>query len=281
MSHRIFLTGGTGFLGSHFLRRALTVGHEVLALRRPGSQPKIPLPSQPRWLEGGLTDPWGEQLRHCDTLVHLAAVGVSPQKATWTELFQINVQDSLQLWRAAVEAGVRRLVICGSCFEYGASGGRYDFIPAEAPLLPTTAYGASKAAASAAALGLAAEQNLALLILRPFHMFGEGQHKSNFWPALKKAAQAGEDFPMTAGSQIRDFMPVEDAAEAFLASLDRTDLAAGVPRVENLGSGQAQTLLEFATTWWSHWRASGRIRAGEVPYRTGEVMRYAPLLNTF
>lgn len=274
MPHRIFLTGGTGFLGSHFLRQALLAGHEVFALRRPGSAPKLEPPTQPHWLDGKLTDDWTDLLRESDCLVHFAAAGVSMQEAAWSELFQINVLDSLHLWRAAALAGVRRLIISGSCFEYGSSGSQYDFIPANAPLMPTTAYGASKAAATVAALGLAVEQKLELLVLRPFHLFGEGEGDSRLWPSLRKAAIDGRDFPMTLGEQTRDFIPVESAAVAFLASLDRTDLTAGVPQVENLGSGQAQSLLEFATFWWKHWQASGKLRPGELPYRADEVMRY-------
>ena len=279
MPHRIFVTGGTGFLGSHFIRAALEKGYSVSALRRPGSRPRLHLDSEPRWLEGSLSDAWNDTLRDCDSLVHFAAVGVSPQKATWSDLLQTNVLDSLHLWQAAAGAGIKRMVICGSCFEYGSSGNLYDLIPVEAPLRPITAYGASKAAATMAALALAAEKNLELLVLRPFHIFGDGQHESNFWPALKRAALSGEDFPMTAGTQVRDFLPVADAASAFLAALDRPDLLPGQPRVENLGSGHAQTLREFASFWWDHWQATGNIREGALPLRVNEVTRYVPRLD--
>lgn len=278
MSHRIFLTGGTGFLGSHFLSQALAAGHEVLALRRPGSTPRIPLTSEPIWLEGNLHDSWDKELSYCDRFVHLAAAGVSPQKATWEELFRVNVLNSLLLWKKASDAGIRRFVICGSCFEYGSSGSEYSHIPPSAPLLPTNCYGASKAAASIAVLGLAAELKFELIILRPFNMFGEGQHESNFWPMLKRAALSGEDFSMTDGSQIRDFMPVEDVASTFLSAVSCNNLAPGKPRIENVGSGNAQSLLEFAIHWWNHWQAQGQIRPGSIPQRDNEVMRYVPLL---
>ncbi len=280
MPRRIFVTGGTGFLGSHFIRAALEKGHSVSALRRPGSRPRLHLASEPRWLEGSLSDAWNDTLRDCDSLVHFAAVGVSPQKATWSDLLQTNVLDSLHLWRVAADAGIRRMVICGSCFEYGSSGALYDFIPVDAPLWPTTAYGASKAAATMAALALAAERDLELLILRPFHIFGDGQHESNFWPALRHAALSGEDFPMTIGTQIRDFMPVADAASAFVAALDRRDLLPGQPRVENLGSGDVQTLFEFALLWWNKWQATGQIERGALPLRANEIMRYVPRLDS-
>jgi len=277
---KIFVTGGTGFIGGHFLRAALNGGHRVLALRRLGSRTRVPLTDEPQWVDGNLDDDLSAALSGCEALVHLAALGVSPQKAGWRDLFAVNVQQSLCLWMRAVEAGVRRFVICGSCLEYGTSGERYDFIPTDAPLDPITAYAASKAAASMAAMALGRERKIELLLLRPFHVFGEGQHESNFWPSLKAAALAGQDFQMTEGEQVRDFVPVEDVAEAFVASVSRPGLLPGKPETRNVGTGRPQTLRHFAEHWWAHWRATGTLRVGALPYRHDEVMRYAPLIKS-
>jgi nucleoside-diphosphate-sugar epimerase len=276
---KIFVTGGTGFIGGHFLKQALAAGHSVVALRRAGGKTSIPLPQEPVWLKGNLDDDWSEKLSQCRALVHLAAVGVSPQKADWDELFDVNVRQSLNLWRQAAKADVKRFVICGSCFEYGKSGERYESIPVDAPLEPTHAYAASKAAATMAAFALAIENKIELLVLRPFHVFGEGQHESNFWPSLRKAALAGEDFPMTAGEQVRDFISAEKVADIFVAALARTDLLAGEPKIENIGTGKPQTLRTFAEFWWKQWNATGKLKIGAVPYRPNEVMRYVPEIS--
>jgi UDP-glucose 4-epimerase len=276
---KIFVTGSTGFIGSHFLKRALAARHEVIALRLPGDGPKIPLATQPEWVEGSLADNWSGKLASCEALVHFAAVGVSPQTASWDQLYAVNVQQSLQLWLLAANARVKRLVICGSCFEYGKSGERFEFIPADAPLEPANAYAASKAAATVTALALAVERQIELIILRPFHVFGEGQHEGNFWPSLRKAALAGEDFHMTAGEQVRDFVPVEAVAEVFVDALTRADLHPGEPKIENVGTGEPQTLRAFAGHWWKHWGAKGSLKIGALPHRAGEVMRYVPQIR--
>jgi nucleoside-diphosphate-sugar epimerase len=177
-----------------------------------------------------------------------------------------------------VKAGVQRFIICGSCFEYGKTGERSHFIPADASLEPTNAYAASKAAATMAAFALAVETKMELLILRPFDVYGEGQHESNFWPSLRKAALAGEDFAMTAGEQIRDFITVEKVADIFIAALTRTDLRPGEPKIENAGSGVAQNLRSFAESQWTLMAAKGRLKIGARPYRPGEVMRCAPVV---
>jgi nucleoside-diphosphate-sugar epimerase len=282
---KFFVTGGTGFIGGHFLRAALGAGHEVLASRRPGSVCKIPLQVEPSWVDCDLGDLAGHaqrQFRGCNALIHFAAAGVqfgSAQETSWQEMFTVNVMQSLTVWQTAIDAGVQRLVICGSCFEYGASGLRFGSIPIIAPLEPTNAYAASKAAATMAAVALAREKKAECALLRPFHVFGEGEAATRFWPALREAAMTGRDFAMSAGEQVRDFVPVEKVAEAFLHTAVHVRLTPGVPKIRNLGSGRAQTLLQFAQEWWRKWEAKGNLLVGELPYRPNEVMRYVPQLQ--
>ncbi|WP_008313711.1 NAD-dependent epimerase/dehydratase family protein [Leptolyngbya sp. PCC 6406] len=273
---KLFVTGGTGFIGSHFLMLAVQAGHEVLALKRAQSQPRLPLTFQPTWLEGTLTEDWSKALEHCDVLVHLAAAGVNPNFNDWHSLFSVNVSQSLDLWLQAKQAGVKRLVVCGSCSEYGYSGEQYEFIPTTAPLQPTNAYGASKASASLAAMGLAVQMEWEVVLLRPFHVYGQGEAEFRLWPSLRKAALAGADFPMTAGEQIRDFMPVEQVAQQFLHACEMSNIQAGNPMVKNLGTGKPQTVREFSEFWWQHWQATGQLLLGKIPYRSHEVMRYVP-----
>jgi nucleoside-diphosphate-sugar epimerase len=277
---RLFVTGATGFIGSHFVRLALASGHDVVALRRSkGSAPRVALDGAPRWLDKAMGAVEAEDFQAVDALVHLAAVGVSPQRASWDEMFAVNVLESLHVWQTAADAGVRRFVVCGSCYEYGRTADRAPWLTPEAPLEPVGGYAASKAAASMAAMALAIERNLELVIARPFHVYGDGQHEENFWPALRRAALAGQDFSMTAGEQVRDFTAVNEVAAALLDSSTREDIVAGAPRVVHIGSGKPQTLRQFAENWWSHWKATGALRVGALPYRAGEVMRCVPALE--
>lgn len=272
---RIFLTGGTGFIGSYFLKLALAAGHEIVALRLPGTVPVIPISGTPEWLEVFLDSVPLDTLCGCDALVHFAAYGVSPQPTDWNISFEINVRQSLILMAAALEANIPHLVACGSCFEYGKSGERYEFIPADAPLEPIGPYAASKAAFSLALAAMARSSKSGFTLLRPFHLFGEGQHPSNFWPSLRSAAQSGADFPMTAGGQVRDYQPVEAVAAAFLSAAESVPPPHGL-RVRNLGSGTPITLRDFASCWWKRWDAVGTLKIGALPYREDEVMRFVP-----
>ncbi len=273
---KLFVTGGTGFIGSHFIQLATARGHSVTATRRPGSRPRIPLAPEPCWISKNLAELEASDFIGMDALLHFAAVGVNPSLSDWETCFRTNVVDSLRCWRMAASSGMTRFIICGSCFEYGASGESMAAISIDCPLQPTGPYHASKAAATMAALGLARTENLQLTILRPFHVYGEGEEPHRFWPSLRDAALAGRDFPMTLGEQVRDFIPVEDVAQTFLRFLEKEPHAPGMPEIYNVGSGRPQTLREFAEFWWQKWGATGKLKFGEIPYREGEVMRYAP-----
>jgi nucleoside-diphosphate-sugar epimerase len=230
-------------------------------------------------LEKPLAAVGADDCRNIDSVVHFAAAGVSHPILNWSGCFGTNVMDSMAFWDAALCGGVRRLIVCGSCFEYGASGNRYDAIPPTAPLEPTGPYHASKAAGTLAALALSHHTLTECIVLRPFHVFGEGEEAGRLWPSLRAAALSGADYPMTLGEQVRDFMPVAEVAKTFLDVCVNRRLQPGRPEVHNVGSGRPTTVLAFAEHWWKEWGAKGRLLPGAIPYRAGEVMRYVPELT--
>lgn len=273
----IALTGGTGFIGSHFLRQALEAGHTVRAIRRSlDSQPRVKSCSQIKWLIGQLDEVSAEELQGCDVVVHFAAHSVQYPFDNLTNCLQWNLTAVLALFEQARLAGIRRYVVAGSCFEYGRTGEHYDCIPTDALLEPTNSYAASKAAASIALCQWADEHQLSLEVLRVFHVYGEGEAKTRFWPTLRRAAFSGEDFPMTTGEQIRDFIPVEKVASLFLKRSVNHDLDSCHSRIYNVGTGEPCSLISFAQHWWAKWNARGDLLPGSVPYRGNECMRYVP-----
>lgn len=276
----IALTGGTGFIGSHFLKQALAAGHTVRAIRRsPSSKPRIAIAQQPEWLDCHLDEVTAEELKGCEVLVHLAAHSVQYPFDSLVNCLRWNLMAVLALFEQAHLAGIQRYIVAGSCFEYGRSGERYEAIPTDAPLEPTNSYAASKAAASIVLRQWAEEHQLSLDILRVFHVYGEGEAESRFWPSLRRAALAGEDFRMTAGEQIRDFINVTDLAKIFV---DRSTAFRGQDFVQcilNVGSGSPISLKDFAQKKWKLLNAQGRLLIGAIPYRQDEVMRFVPKLG--
>jgi nucleoside-diphosphate-sugar epimerase len=88
--------------------------------------------------------------------------------------------------------------------------------------------------------------------------------------AALAAAQAGPDFPMTAGEQVRDWVYVDDIVNGLLAAAE----AEGVEgEMFELGTGTGHSLLDVVQRLFALAGASSRPRPGLLPYRSGEVMR--------
>lgn len=277
----VLLTGATGFLGGHVFRRLAAAGHRVAALHRRAGDPDA-LPGA-AWVRTGFEAPDWHAIEVAlgggpEILIHLAAHGVDPAVSEWDECFRWNVFHTIELWRMAAHRGVQRIVTCGSCFEYGAACDRHERVsPHDAPE-PLGPYAASKAAATMALHGLTAVHGIEGLVLRPGVVFGEGEGPHRLWPSLRQAAVEGRDFLMTSGCQVRDFVPVERVADAFVTAVSRTDLTSGRTLVENVGSGRPRSVRDFAADWWQRWNATGQLLFGTLPDRTGEAARIALLV---
>lgn len=272
---KLFVTGATGFIGSHFLNQAYEAGHEIVALRRPGAHRRIVLSPEPIWIERPMDELTPADFEGVDAVVHLAAHTANVPYDSLENCLRWNLVAPLRMANTAKIAGVRRFIIAGSCFEYGRAAERYEFIPIDAPLEPVHSYATSKAAASIAFIGFAQEMNLQLSVLRIFQVYGPGEAESRLWSSLKRAAEAGMDFSMSSGDQVRDFISVEEVAKKFVEELQR-ELQAGVPEIRHIGTGKPTFVRDFAKHWWQLWQAKGELKIGSEPYRQGEVMRFVP-----
>jgi len=273
---KIFLTGGTGFIGSNFLNSAHRSGYEVIALRMKGSVPRVKLEKEPIWVEGRLDENFSKIMIGCDVLVHFAAHSANPPYDSIEKCLYWNLTATLQLFNQAENSGIKKFIIAGSCFEYGLSGEDYEFIPTSAPLKPTNSYAASKAALSTALYSWTLDKKVEVQILRIFQVFGDGELDNRLWPSLKRSALKGENYSMTKGEQIRDFIHVDEVVKKFLNALKFKKTKKGFLRVINIGKGDPLTVVDFAKLWWNKWEAEGKLEVGVISYRENEIMRFVP-----
>ena len=275
---RIFLTGGTGFIGSHILNESVNYDYKIIALKRESSLTKVKLLTNPNWKFGSLNKVEEKYFKNIDTVLHLASHSANVPYDNLSNCLRVNLFDTINFFEMAYKCGVRKFIITGSCFEYGKKGEEYEFIPPNAPLIPTQTYPASKAAASISLIQWALQKKVSLSVLRLFQIYGEGEFKSRLWPTLIDSASRGIDIKMTKGEQVRDFLYVKDAARIILDTIK--DQKENQIIVRNIGSGIPLMIREFAEKIWSENKAKGKLLIGSIPYRDGEVMRYVPDINS-
>lgn len=134
-----------------------------------------------------------------------------------------------------------RLVHVGTALEYGR---RSDDLAEDMPSDPDTVYGRTKLAGTAALSALHRE-GMRCLTARLFTVYGPGEHQGRLLPSLMDAARTGESLSLTAGTQARDFVYVDDVAEGLL----RLGALPGVvPDVLNLATGRLSTVRDFVET---------------------------------
>lgn len=266
---RILVTGAAGFLGSHLVARLIDRGAEVCALdhasaRRWAQIDRAGVSTTVRADVRTLGDPVHDRaLGRVDAVIHLAAVGVVGEVSDVRELVSTNVDGTVAVLLAAQRLGAR-LIYCGSCFEYGA-GERWteDALPA-----PTSEYGAAKAAGWLITQAFARRTGLEVVALRPFTMYGPMEPPGRLVPSVVRQALAGRPIDLTPGDQVRDFVYVEDVADAFIAAVTAT---AAVGGTFNVCSGTAVTVREIVQRVLRCTGSESNARFGALSYRPTEL----------
>jgi len=270
---KYFIVGATGFIGSHLVNYLHQQNHQITATYRSNSTLRIPSAAHVTWLSRTLDRITVKDLSGQDVLVFLAAAGMpnNPEKVTFQEMFYYNVTCLLNILATAKAAGVKKIIIGSTFKEYGKSAADYDFIPVDAALQPTTAFSCSRVAAYYAVQAFCYQNEVDVEYVRFFNVYGPGENAPDLWTALKNAALSGQDFGMTGGEQIRDYINVDSVVQQ-LETLSKKAVTPGL-KVSHIASGQPIRLKDFADYWWQHWSATGKINYGQLPYRNYESLR--------
>jgi nucleoside-diphosphate-sugar epimerase len=214
---RVLVTGASGFVGRALCTRLAELGYSV---RRAGRYPpsvQTPADTIPIGEFGPATD-WSQAVEQVSVVFHLAArthVMKETAQDALAEYRRVNVNGTRTLARAAVGAGVRRLVFLSSIKTNGESTGEHPFTEESAPQ-PEDAYGISKWEAEQALLEVTRGTPLETVILRPPLVYGPGV-KGNFL-RLMHAIARGLPLPVASVANRRSLVFVDNLADALIAA---------------------------------------------------------------
>jgi UDP-glucose-4-epimerase GalE len=273
----VLVTGGAGYIGSHTVRRLTALGHEVVVLdsMEYGHRNAV---IEAELVEGNIADlDLVVELctrRDITQVVHFAAyknVGESMEQPAryWLN----NVTGTVKLVEAMLTAGVNDIVFSSSCSVYGN--------PAEVPvgedaaIRPESIYAESKAMTERILHWYGVTHGLRSISLRYFNAAGasadsrigeDWRETLNLVPVVMKATLGrrpavkvfGTDYPTADGTCIRDYIHVDDLADAHVKALDYLS-AGGASTAVNVGTGSGSSVMEVIA-------ATERISGQKVPW---------------
>ncbi len=268
------VTGGAGFIGSHLVKELVRQGQHVTVLDNLSGGKLENLDSVKdtiTFIQGDICD-FATVLQACkgaNYVLHLAAlISVAESMAKPQETAEVNVQGTVNVFEAARQCGVKRVVFSSSAAVYGTRP--------ELPYKETTPidcqspYAWSKQAGAELCQLYTKAYGLEAVALRYFNVFGPGQNPNSAYAAViaKFMQLAAENKPLGIdwdGLQSRDFVSVKDVVQANLLAATK-----GVPgEIYNVASGRTYTLLELADTIE---KVSGRkLERVSRPKRPGDV----------
>ena len=261
---RVLVTGATGFVGRRALPALVRLGFEVHAVAR-GPAP-AGAPTETVWYAADLLDAAAgrELVAHVapSHLLHLAwyaepgAFWDARENAAW-------VAATVGLVDAFAAAGGARAVLAGTCAEY--DWGAPQPLSEDAAVAPATYYGVCKDATRRVVEGLAERAGISFAWGRIFFLYGPREDERRLVASVARRLVAEERAPVSAGTQRRDFLHVDDVAGAF-AALVGSDVAGAV----NVASGEPVTVRAVAEAIAA---AAGRpdlLDVGAVAQRPGD-----------
>ena len=245
----VMVAGATGFIARALFRclETLEIPARALVFTDRKQQKRIPRRAGLEIHEASSTDTASMQqaFRKAapEIVVNLAAGGVSPDERQPDNLGAGNEGLLSRLLEACAKNPPRLFLHAGSWSEYGPAD-ENALITEDHPVTPTSEYGAAKAAATHLGSTLAPELGVPMATLRLFHVFGIGERDYRLIPSLMKGLNAGLPVDLTPGDQVRDFIYVDDVADAFAAAWDAADLEPY--QVFNVCSGSPVTVRAVA-----------------------------------
>ena len=276
---RILVTGGAGYIGSHTVRLLLARGYDVAVVDdlSKGYRENVP-PARLYELNIRNGSALAELMRQVrfDAVVHFAAfIAVGESMREPARYFGNNVGGSMELLGAMAEAGVRHMVFSSTAAVYGsphASPIKEDF-----PIQPMSPYGESKVMVETLLRWFDQIHGLTSVCLRYFNASGadpEGRlgerhdPETHLIPLVLRAILTdepitvfGTDYDTADGSCIRDYIHVDDLAQAHILALERL-LGGGASDHFNVGTGTGHSVLEVI-------RTAEEVTGKKVPYVVG------------
>jgi UDP-glucose 4-epimerase len=262
IQNKILVTGGAGYIGSHVVRLLTDAGRPVVVLDNLstgfsdavlGAELVVGDTGDAPLVDRLLAD------HKVDTVLHFAAHTIVPESvADPLKYYRNNTCCTRNLLECCARAGVKHFIFSSTAAVYGIPDGPY--CTEDSPLSPINPYGMSKLMSETMLRDLGAASGMSHVILRYFNVAGSdpdgriGQSTEQATLLIKVAAEValgkrerlyvfGTDYPTEDGTGVRDYIHVDDLADAHIKALDYLNRG-GESITLNCGYGHGYSVRE-------------------------------------
>jgi len=265
---KVAVTGAAGFIGHHVVAQLERRSISPTLVCRPGSAlPDEVSRERVVWMDivDAPADAY-DQLGRPDVVIHLAWGGL-PHYASPHHLDR-ELPGHRSFLEGLVGAGLGGIAVSGTCLEYGMQDGA---LREDLPTSPVSAYGMAKDELRKGLEELQRGADFMLTWARLFYLCGEGQAAGSLVPQLEAAIARGDDaFALSGGEQLRDYLPVAEAAGYLVAlALNGSDNG-----VVNVCSGRPVSVRQLVESIVADHGSSIRLDFGRYPYPEYEPMAF-------
>jgi len=210
----VLVTGATGFIGRPLVERLTDDGHHVRALVRPQTSAKWLDPLGVKVVRGDIGDASAVErvVGKCEIVFHLAAKTEAAGLLSRQDVQVANIQGAENVARAAVRAGVERLVFCSSVAVYGRIA-KNQLIDEDTEINPDSPYGESKVLGEQVVLSARQRSGLPVVVARISTVWGPG---TTSWLGLFRSIASGHFRPIGKGTNHHHVADVSDVVEGLL-----------------------------------------------------------------
>lgn len=279
----VAVTGGAGFIGSHLVDRLIREDYRVIILDNLSSGKKEYIHPDAAFLEKDIRDSDLQEVfqrEQVEGVFHLAAiprVPISVEDPVGTA--HVNILGTLNVYKAAFDVGVRRIVFASSSSVYG----NQEKLPLQEDMesRPTSPYGLQKLVGEQFSRLFTDLYQFPIVSLRYFNVYGPRIDDASDYGLVigKFLSQRANNQPLTIfgdGEQTRSFCYVEDVVEANIRAMFSSKLQGG--EVLNVGSEQSHSVNELASL------IGGEVahlppRAGDVRHTSADISYIKKLLG--
>lgn len=267
---KALVAGGGGLVGSALVDRLAAGGHDVSVMTTGGIRPlSVRTLRLNRWHPVDVLQ--AEPAAKYDWIFNAAAYGVDPSQTDAVAARLGNIELPLAFVDLARRAGARALVHVGSCFEYAELAVRRPLRESD-PLETVKTYAVSKVAGSLAVVEAAGRIGANAIVARLFGVYGAGERPWRLLPSIHDRLVRGQPVPLSEGSQVRDYLHIDDAAAGLIALAASISDAPRAPSIVNLCSGAGVTVRRFAETLAGVLGAPRELlQFGAIPMRAREI----------